>query len=72
LKPEKTVTADIGLLCSLILKKINLKTRISIPECMMLLQHSISIWGQSVILYDGTLKRFANQNKEKLLLQDCQ
>jgi hemoglobin/transferrin/lactoferrin receptor protein len=29
--------------------------------------------GQSMILYDGTLSNvFANQNKEKLLLQDCQ
>jgi hemoglobin/transferrin/lactoferrin receptor protein len=50
-----------------LLKKIKFENTYFYTRMYDAIATTISIWGQSMILYDGTLSNvFANQNREKL------
>ncbi len=70
LKPEKTITADVGIVMQSDSKKVKFEntyfyTRMYDAIAIAEFQYD----GQSVILYDGTLSKvFANQNKGKAFI----
>lgn len=70
LKPEKTVTADIGIVMQSNFKKIKFENTYFYTRMYDAIATSpFQYEGQSVILYDGTLSTvFANQNKGKAFI----
>ena len=70
LKPEKTVTADIGIVMQSNSKKIKFENTYFYTRMYDAIATSpFQYEGQSVILYDGTLSKvFANQNKGKAFI----
>ena len=70
LKPEKTVTADIGIVMQTNSKKIKFENTYFYTRMYDAIATSpFQYEGQSVILYDGTLSKvFANQNKGKAFI----
>ncbi|MFV8362814.1 TonB-dependent receptor plug domain-containing protein [Flavobacterium sp. ZT3P35] len=70
LKPEKTVTADIGIVMQTNSKKIKFENTYFYTRMYNAIATSpFQYEGQSVILYDGTLSKvFANQNKGKAFI----
>ncbi len=70
LKPEKTVTADIGIVMQSNSKKIKFENTYFYTRMYDAIATSpFQYEGQSVILYDGTLSNvFANQNKGKAFI----
>ena len=70
LKPEKTVTADIGIVMQSNSKKIKFENTYFYTRMYNAIATSpFQYEGQSVILYDGTISKvFANQNKGKAFI----
>nr|WP_309757268.1 TonB-dependent receptor [Flavobacterium sp.] len=70
LKPEKTVTADIGIVMQSNSKKIKFENTYFYTRMYDAIATSpFQYEGQSVVLYDGTLSKvFANQNKGKAFI----